>query len=218
MGAPEQIEPADPLTESFDNVFGPAFLLVIELSDEPGLFPVGVSPDKTVDNWRLSGLCVGKGGSDSIDLDVFGIVNVDELFIDERAGRPGVNEIGVKFRRFVPNLTASKSRLAVRPRRVCAQRSTANLSEETSSSTASEVDVDIVVLPIDGFLYERLLDDMTIDDDGIAIFPQDDLLAPRNLAVLLVPVAVPRAALDPSFRDMRWTPGVLPFTQRTGEY
>jgi hypothetical protein len=104
MGTPEQIETTHPLTESLDDVLGPALFLVIELSNKPRLFAIGVSPDKTIHDGRLSGLGVRKGGAHSVDLDVLGIIDVDELFVNKRTGRSRVNKVGVKFGRLVSDL------------------------------------------------------------------------------------------------------------------
>lgn len=50
MGAPEQIESADPLSERLDDILGPALLLVVELGDKSSLLSVCVSSDETVDH------------------------------------------------------------------------------------------------------------------------------------------------------------------------
>jgi hypothetical protein len=44
--------------------------------------------------------------------------------------------------------------------------STADLAEKTSSTTPSEVDIHVVIFPINGLFDERLLDDLTIDNNG----------------------------------------------------
>ena len=91
--------------------------------------------------------------------------------------------------------------------------STADLAEKTSSTTPSEVDIHVVIFPINGLFDERLLDDLTIDNNGISIFTQDDLFASRDLAVLLVPVTVPSSALHPTFGNIRRTPGVFTLSE-----
>jgi hypothetical protein len=94
--------------------------------------------------------------------------------------------------------------------------SATDLSEKTSSTTSSEVDVHVVVLSVYGLLNERLLDDMTIDNNGISIVTQNDLFASRDLAVLLIPIAVSSSALHPALGDIRRAPGI--FTLAEGSW
>jgi hypothetical protein len=95
--------------------------------------------------------------------------------------------------------------------------STADLAEKTSSTTPSEVDIHVMIFPINGLFDERLLNDLTIDNDGISIFTQDDLFTARDLAVLFVPVTVPSSALHPTLWDIGRTPGVFTLTERSRE-
>lgn len=106
VGAPEQIKPTNPLTESLDDILGPALLLIVELSDEPRLFTICVSSDETIHDRRFPSLGMRKGGTNGIDLDIFGVVDVDEFLIDERTGRSRVNKIGIEFGRLVSDLSS----------------------------------------------------------------------------------------------------------------
>lgn len=106
VGAPEQIKPTNPLTESLDDILGPALLLIVELSDEPRLFTICVSSNETIHDGRFPSLGMRKGGTNGIDLDILGIVDVDEFFVDERTGRSRVNEVRIEFGRLVSDLSS----------------------------------------------------------------------------------------------------------------
>lgn len=51
-----------------------------------------------------------EGRTDSVDFDVFGIVNVDELLVDERTVRAGLVERVVVFGGLVADLRGEKTR------------------------------------------------------------------------------------------------------------
>jgi hypothetical protein len=70
--APKQIETAYSLSKCLDNVLGVSVFVCRQLGDEPGLFTVGITSDKTVDDWGFSGFGVRKVGSYRVDLDVLG--------------------------------------------------------------------------------------------------------------------------------------------------
>lgn len=74
-----------------------------------------------------------------------------------------------------------------------------------------------MIFPIDRLLDERFLNDLTIDNNGIPIITQNNLLASGDLPILLISITVPRSALDPTLGDVRRTPGIFTLTERTGQ-
>jgi hypothetical protein len=129
--APEEIKPADHLTERVADLPRVRLLVVRELGDETDLLAIRISTNEPVHDRRLSRLGVRERRTDSVDLDVLSwtirgtgsdvscsvifirticlrkrltILYVDELLVDVRPVRPGSSEIRVMLRRLVANL------------------------------------------------------------------------------------------------------------------
>ena len=70
----------------------------------PYLLALGIATDDTVHDWRLAGFCVCVLFTDSVHLDIFGIINLDELFVDVRAIGPRVIQCRVELAGFISHL------------------------------------------------------------------------------------------------------------------
>ena len=102
--ASEQVKAADHLAKALADPARIAALLLRQLSDETDLLAVGIAADEAVDDGRLARLGVRKRRPDRVDFDVFGVIDVDELLVDEGAVGPGLVERVVVLGRLVADL------------------------------------------------------------------------------------------------------------------
>ena len=70
----------------------------------PDLLAFCIAPDDAVDERRLARLGVRVVVPDRVDLDVLGVVHVDELFVDVGPVGAGEVEVGIQLAGLVPDL------------------------------------------------------------------------------------------------------------------
>ena len=102
--ASQHVVSADHLFKTLRYPASPFPLLLTQVSNEANLFPIRVPPDNSVNDGRFSSFSVREGWPNSIDLDVFFIVDVDEFLIDVRSIRPRMIESLVYLAGFISNL------------------------------------------------------------------------------------------------------------------
>lgn len=120
--ASQHVEAADVLAECLANFSSIGFLSFAEMGDEserilglerdsmvddfgiPYFFAFRVPADDAVDDGRLAGLCMEIVCANGVDLDVFRVIDVDELFVDVRTVGARVSEVWIEVAGLVSDL------------------------------------------------------------------------------------------------------------------
>lgn len=125
-----------------------SFSIQERMTGVPQLLAARVAHDDAVERGRFAGFRVAVVGAHGVDLDVRAL-RVDELLVQKGAVAPHAVLLGVVLGRLVADLPEEALAAAARAHGV--------------------VDVDVVVVRVDGLLHEGLLHLDAVDDDVVVV-------------------------------------------------
>lgn len=130
----------------------------------PNLLSFSVSPHYTIYNGGSASLRVCIFFANRVHFDIFRVIHINEFFINIRAIGSRLIQSGINFTGFVADL---KVKISYMRERYC---SMAHFSEQSTSPSAFEVYIYVMIFSTDWLLDKGLLHDFPINYNRITVF------------------------------------------------